>query len=200
MPRIRLQLSEVRAGALPPVCLVCGRVATLYVARSFSWRPASAAVLSLLMLCVCLPVAITLFVISRSQTRRVMVNVPLCNRHRHYWLWRAFWITVPLLILVAVVIALGILSITDLIPEGVYYLTFFSCIVMFAAWLAATWFITKGGVKAVEITDDDVTLEPVSTAFFDVVRYERTMKKAEGVPVWDEYDPYPRRAAWAAKK
>ena len=77
MPRIRLRLSEVRPGALPPVCLVCGRTAALYAAKTFSWRPTQAVLLSLLTFCLCWPVALALFIISRSQTQRMTVHTPL---------------------------------------------------------------------------------------------------------------------------
>jgi|SRR5579859_7859621 len=195
MPRIRLELSEVRAGALPPACLVCGRSAEVYFARTFSCRPPSTAALSLLLLCICWPIALTLFFVERAQAKQMTVHVPLCQRHRSYWLWRAFWITIPLLVMLAVVIALGALSLSNMIAENAYYLVLFSTIFLLMVWGVTAWILSRTGIRAVEITVDEITLEPVSTAFAEMVRDQRIAKKGETGPVWDDYDPYPRERA-----
>jgi hypothetical protein len=192
MPRIRLQLSEVRAGALPPVCLVCGRPATSYISKSFSWRPPSAIVLSFLIMCVCLPVALALYIFSRSQMKRMTVHVPLCDRHRNYWAWRAFGTVVPGLVLTGMAIAFAVFNQIKLVPEVLYFPVFLAIIVMFMIWLALVWFLNKKGVRAEEITDDEIILHSVSLEFHDMVRYERTNTKGPGTSIWDEYDPYPR--------
>src|SRR5262245_42049975 len=130
MPRIRLRLLEVRPGALPPVCLVCGRPAALYDVKTFSWHPGSSVFVSLLILCICFPVALALYIVSRSQTRRMTVHTPLCERHRYYWGWRHFWVIVPLLVLVAAVAVLATLTLTELIPERMYFALLLTSIVL----------------------------------------------------------------------
>src|SRR5260221_12686740 len=193
MPRIRWRLSEVRAGALPPVCVVCGRTASLYTPKTFSWRPASSPLLSLLLLCVCWPVAVVLFIVSRSQTRRMTVFTPLCDRHRLFWGWRHFWTIVPLLVLVAGVVALaGLMLLTEAMPLERYFALFLTIAVLFLVWAVSATYLNKTGVRADEITDDEITLCPVSSQFFDVVTLERNAKKAPAAALpWDEYDPYP---------
>ena len=192
MPRIRLQLSEVRSGALPPVCLVCGRTAALYAPKTFSWRPTTSPLLSLLVLCLCWPVALALFVVSRSQTHQMTVHTPLCERHRNYWGWRHFWMIVPLLVLVAAVAILATLTLSELIPHETYIALFVSTIVLLAVWAATAMYLNKTGVRAEEITDDEIILSPVSSEFFDLVGYERRARKGPNIPPWDAYDPYPR--------
>jgi hypothetical protein len=191
MPRIRLQLSEVRAGALPPVCVVCGRTAALYAPKVFSWRPSYSLLLTLLVLCLCWPAAVVVFIVNRSQTRRMTVYTPLCERHRLYWGWRHFWTIVPLLVLVAGVAALAMLMLAEEIPLDRYFSLFLVAVVLFAVWAASAAYLNKTGVRADEITDDEITLVPVSSAFFDMVTSERAAKKAPTTVPWEEYDPYP---------
>jgi len=195
MPRIRLRLSEVRPGALPPVCLVCGRTAALYAPKTFSWHPGSSALVSLLVLCLCWPVAVALFIISRSQTRRMTVHTPLCERHRYYWGWRHFWMIIPLLVLVAAVAVLATLTLSEMIPPGMYYALFLSTLALLGLWAVTATYLNKSGVRANEITDDEIILNSVSSEFFDLVAYERGAKKGPNIPPWDEYDPYPRTDA-----
>src|SRR5207244_4719662 len=156
---------------LPPVCVVCGRTAALYTAKTFSWRPTQAVLISLLTLCLCWPVALALFIVSRSQTRRMTVHTPLCERHRNYWGWRHFWMIVPLLVLVAVVAILATLTLSELMPPDMYYALFVSTVVLLALWSATATYLNRSGVRGDEITDDEITLSPVSSEFFDRVWY-----------------------------
>jgi len=149
-------------------------------------------VISLLSLFLCPPVAIILFVISRSQVKRMTIHAPLCERHRHYWAWRTFWITVPLLVLVAVVIALVALLLSEMIADNAYYLVLLATIFLLMVWAATAWYLSHSGIRAVEITDYDITLDPVSNAFAELVRDDRIAKKGQAGPDWEAYDPYPR--------
>src|SRR5262245_36420107 len=98
MTRIRLRLSEVRPGALPPVCMVCGRASAAHVPKTFSWRPPWMSIAARMALFICLPIGMVLMLVGYVQTERVTVDGPMCERHRQYWVWRAFWIYVPLLV------------------------------------------------------------------------------------------------------
>src|SRR5262249_46492668 len=158
MPRIRLRLSETRPGTLPPVGIVCGRTATLYVPKTFSWRPNTSPLLSLLVLCLCWPVALALFIVSRSQTRHMTIHTPLCERHRNYWGLRHFWLIVPLLVLVAAVALLAVLTLSELIPHEVYITLFASTIILLALWAAMAMYLNRIGVRADEITDEEIIL------------------------------------------
>ena len=57
-----------------------------------------------------------------------------------------------------------------------------------AIWVVVIVFIWRAVIHAEEITEDSITLAPVSSAFIDALQYERTgvLRDSE-----DDYDPYP---------
>ena len=87
-----------------------------------------------------------------------------------------------------------------MIPPPIYYALFLSTVVLLALWAVTATYLNRTGVRADEITDDEIILSPVSSEFFDLVGYERSAKTGPNVPPWDEYDPYPRADAAAGQK
>src|SRR5437660_11736174 len=75
---------EATQGQLPRVCMRCGAPATLVKAKTFSWQPGWLLLLILLGV-----VGLVLFlVLSLTLSKRMRVQVPLCERHRHHWAMR----------------------------------------------------------------------------------------------------------------
>jgi hypothetical protein len=188
MTRIRLYAAETRPGGLPPLCLVCGRQAVAHVSRTFSWRPPDISLGFWFSVFVCPPVGLVVFVIGLIRTRRMTVESPVCERHRHYWAWRGFWVAVPILVLAAAVIALGVVALTDKMDEEVFGFLFAGAIGLLVVWAVTVAVLQRTGVRVVRITDEDITLEPVSAEFAAAVRAERQGVRREP---GEEYDPYP---------
>src|SRR5262249_42992882 len=90
MARVRLYYEETRAKALPALCMKCGEPATTHVRRTFSWYPQWVFVLVLVAIPVYVIVALIL-------TKRMAVEVPLCDRHRGHWWKRQLIMYLPLL-------------------------------------------------------------------------------------------------------
>lgn len=72
---------EAEHGLLPAVCMRCGAPSSQRVRRQFSWYPRWIAVLVLINLLVFAIVALVM-------TKRVTLEVPMCDRHRNHWLKR----------------------------------------------------------------------------------------------------------------
>src|SRR5271165_3909537 len=92
MAKVRLGRYEVDEYELPAVCAKCGRDAVVSPARRFSSSPRWLAVLVLVAICgsvifigffvIGLPLYVILGLVL---TRRMVVPLPLCERHRNYW-------------------------------------------------------------------------------------------------------------------
>src|SRR3954465_15769001 len=80
MAILRLWSGDREDAPLPGVCMRGGFPATIYKHKTFSWFPSWIYVLLLLGL---LPFAVVALVL----TRRKRLAVPLCDAHRHHWLW-----------------------------------------------------------------------------------------------------------------
>jgi len=199
MARVRLPRTSLERSELPPVCVICGRAAVANVRKTFNWRPrwlfaASFVRVLLFFTIVAVPF---LFIISEAQKRRATVDLPMCQRHRRYWVWRGFWVLAPLLVLVVSSLSIGILVLLQVIPfiglDGVVA----SLVLIFVMWAVAAFIAEHSGLRAVEITKDDLILAGAHLVFADLMRggrhaWETTEHQDNG---WEEYDPYPRKPA-----
>ena len=97
MASVRLSRYEATRGHLPRVCMRCGAPATLVKPKTFSWQPGWVFLFILLGL-----VGLVLFlVLSLTLSKRMRVQVPLCERHRHHWAIRNGLILGGLVLLLA---------------------------------------------------------------------------------------------------
>lgn len=192
MPRVRLLQTETRPAGQPPLCLVCGRPAATHVARQFSWRPPWLTY-SLWPAVFCFfPAALIIFAIGYARTRRATVETPLCASHRYYWSWRGFWLYVPLLALLGGVVAFAGLFLLQKLNDDFFGWVFLALVVGLVSWAAFALLLSRSTIRAVEITDTDITLEPVHADYSAALRRERGEQKRTPVSAWDDYDPYPR--------
>jgi hypothetical protein len=169
---------------LPAVCLRCGRAADLTRGRTFSWHPPWIDWFLVLGLILFWPLLIVGIVLAAVQTKRMDVEVPLCQAHRNHGLWRAWFIYGGL----AVVVALGAGAFAFLMAvrpgdEAAQTAAGWACagtgLVGFV-WLIAAAFVQKGAVSPAEITDRDISLSRVSPAFKEAIQRERDQEDAFG--------------------
>ena len=159
MADVRLRLREVD-GYLPQVCMCCGEPASDTKTRTMSWCPPWVGILILAGL---LPWAIVVAIL----TRRVTVQVPLCEQHQSHWLnrnlliWGSFFLF-GLLGLGGIVLGL------NLPRQEQDAVMPFICIgsgVMLLAWVIILVICQQTAIRPKEITDDDITLTGVCGAF-----------------------------------
>ena len=194
MARVRLLLSETRAAAMPPACIICGRPMAAHVTKMFIWRPKWAS-LGCIAFFFCLPLALILLTIDWLYHRRMTVDCPMCERHRHYWARRGFWLYGPLSVLAIATTTFAALVLTEVIPGQAFVCTFVSGGALFLLWALSAILIQRNSLRAVEITADDITLEPVHSTFVEMLRLSRFDVKARPDLGWEDYDPYPRAPA-----
>jgi len=192
MPRVRLLKTETRPAAQPPLCLICGRPATCHVSKQFSWRPPWLTYSFWSAVLCFFPAAVVILALGFAQTRRATVETPLCARHRGYWNWRGVWLYVPLFALLAVVLGFAVLFMLQKLNDDFFGWIFFGSFIAFLGWAIFALILSRTTTRAVEITDADITLEPVSREYVDALRHERHEQRRAPVLAWDDYDPYPR--------
>jgi hypothetical protein len=188
MALVRLDRYEVERNRLPEVCMRCGAAATLMKDRTFSWHPPWVDWFIILGLVLFWPLLIVGIILSSSMTKRMRVTVPLCEGHKNHWLWRKWFIYGGLL----GVACLGFGAMAFLISTGpqdpdLQTLAGWTCAgsaLVGLIWLIAAAIVEKGGIRASEITDEQISLIRVSPAFVEALGRERDEE--------DEYDR-PRR-------
>jgi hypothetical protein len=172
MAQVRLGRFEAEEGDLPAVCLRCGAPSTLVKSRTFSWAPPWVIVLILAGLLPYILVSVIL-------TKRMRVQAPLCEQHRNYWVWRA-WFAYGGLAAFAVagglwVFLIGALHQPNKHDSSMNHLfALFSCfgMIVFAIWLVALVIVQNSAIRPSEITDRSITLMKVSDRFAQAVHEE----------------------------
>jgi hypothetical protein len=80
MALLEVSRQHAESGALPPVCLRCGKPAITVKYRTFTRYPWQTSALALLR------------IRYEPALHRIRAGIPLCADHRHYWLWTdALW-------------------------------------------------------------------------------------------------------------
>jgi len=160
MAVVELRRRELRPGALPKVCMICGRSATTIRRKKFSWHPPWVIVLALLGL-------FPYFIVALALTKSNSVDVPMCHRHRRYWGTRF------LLFFASFVLMLVLCTLTSFLAnyasESKYRpLTGFICLGALGwifVWFFTVFAIQHVSLRPVEITDKSVTLKNVCDEF-----------------------------------
>ncbi len=199
MARVRISLQHLRRDDFPPVCAVCGRPADGNVRKTFLWRPRWLTAGSLLRALLLLSIVAWpfLFLINEARRRRATAELPMCHRHRRYWIWRGFWVLAPLLVLVVSSLSIGILALLQIIPILGMAQIIVSLVLIFLAWAVAAFIAEHTGLRAAEINKDELVLTGASQVFADLMQkgrraWETTEYRDES---WEDYDPYPRSKA-----
>jgi hypothetical protein len=167
MPAIWLDRDERRD--LPPVCMVCGVEATTTTRQTFRWHPPWVIVLILVSIPIWVIVALIL-------TKTMTVHAPVCEEHRGYWRRRKLIAWLPVLsgvtlFGVGAAVMIGAGNDPRLQDIGLYVML--GGALWFFVTLIAAAIVLRGGVRATEITDDEVRLAGVHPEFVDALRDRR---------------------------
>jgi hypothetical protein len=180
---------------MPPVCIFCGRPVATFVSKQFIVRPKWASI-GFFLLAITLIPALVVLIVGAIRTRRMTVDCPVCERHRNYWGWRGFWVYAPIMVLALSTVVLAVLAVNERISNRVFAFFFLGLAFLLLLWALAASIIQRTSLKAIEITDDDITLDRVHAKFLDQVRTGRAQSKVRsGLEGWEDYDPYPRGPA-----
>lgn len=192
MAKLRLKKRDTKAARLPPVCMVCGNECTKARKTTFSWTPMWVHVLILAGL---LPYVI----IHSILTKRMSVEVPLCTSDRRYFGMRTLMSFLTIfgaiglggLIFVAIIALAG-----DPGEAGAGLICGFPLLVLAVAIITMIA-IRFTMIRAVQITDDEITLTWVHEGFVEAVdemREQRNRARRQEIEE-DEFDadPPPRR-------
>jgi hypothetical protein len=157
MATIRLGRYELEEYGLPRVCMCCGARATTFKRRKFSWYPPWA--------------FFALGAIGAMMfSKTVMVDVPLCEKHRSHWNLRTAFALVGIAAFVVLFFA-GIAVASQ--DEDLAPFVFIPLGVLFLAWLIAAIILSSSAIRPTEITDKSVTLRGVSEDFIEALNEAR---------------------------
>ncbi len=165
MASVHIHRSEAKGGHLPLVCAKCGDPAETTVRKKFSWAPSWVLFLLLVGL---LPWLIATMI----ATKRMTVEVPLCERHKNHWSWRSW--TVLLTLFGGVILCIAVpVSIDALSPkvkdDTLLTMQWAIPVAIGFTWLIAAALISTSAIQAGEITEAEIKLTNVCAAFRDAV-------------------------------
>jgi hypothetical protein len=171
MPSVRLGRYELEAYPLPPVCMICGAEASLFLPKTFYSR-----ILWLYPVILLGPFGALVFLLGLAVLRRrVRFPVPLCARHRHYWRVRNL-ATYGALSAVFVMTFGGVILLLVVARTFTGRFLDFYCsghAAFLLIWLIGLWIIDKTTLRVIEITARGIYLGGVSRNFVRAVRRDR---------------------------
>jgi hypothetical protein len=174
MATVQLSRREAEDDDLPDVCMKCGAPATTRISRAFAWYPEWVWITILAGLLIFVILALVL-------TKRMRVEVPLCDEHKKHWFNRnlAIWGTFGILALLMVIgigIAVAAADPSDRDGNPVFGVICIGSLVCLIPWLTVVAIAHYSMIRPSEITDRSIRLTKVSDEFVDAVedyRYER---------------------------
>lgn len=162
-------------GVLPPVCTRCGADADRTVKKTFSWYPPW---VNILFVAGLLPWLIVMLIL----TKRMTVYAPMCDRHRGHWWTRALLANgLALLGIVALVslMILGFILADNNRGQGDEFALYgmIAGVALFIPLIIVAVVVSKGTIRATEITDEEIQLTGVAIEFEDAVEDERDARR-----------------------
>lgn len=171
MASLRLLDVETKPDGLPMVCMACGRPAEVRVRRRFSWHPPW--VIGLVVFCI-LPYAVLAYLLTRTKA----VDVPLCGRHRGYWVVRSIAVVGGLFAVIGFAVCGGLLAANAPPYSGDWSgLVCLGTVLAFVAWVVFASVIQYAALRPAQIDDTTITLVNVSEGFVDAVFAERKARQ-----------------------
>ena len=150
MAELRLKGSQTRADRLPEVCMACGQPSATHKNKNFAWYPKWTLLLIF--------VHVLVFAIVASLlTKRMRVDVPLCDKHSGYFWKRLVLILLSCLLLALIGLGGGIL-VADQFGNDAAGIVCLGASVLFLLWLVMVVVIQQTMIRAKEITDRSITL------------------------------------------
>src|SRR5262249_26175320 len=185
MAKLFLYREDTTRDALPELCMKCGQPAVDHIRRPFSWYPPWVG----LTILIAWPVTLVLILVL---TKKMTVDVPVCERHRGYWWKRQLLMFLPMLVF----LFLGILLAVAFDQMGEKDLVGLAClafVLIGVVWLFVAAAIQTMMIRPTEITDDSITLKNVDESFVQAFEHrERRRRRRDRDDDDDEYDPHPR--------
>jgi hypothetical protein len=169
MAEVRLSVHEAD-GKLPAVCMCCGQPATTTVTRKMQWHPGWVYIFLVFGLAGLLGLLIYA-VVANIMTRRVVVQVPLCDDHKGHWFKRA-------MLMWGSFFLFGVAGVAALVFAGSLEKQLSDQVMPFAcglsglgllAWLVIVIVCKITEIRPNEITDSEVLLKGVSEKFVEAV-------------------------------
>lgn len=186
MANIQLHESETYRERLPDMCMACGEPAVDHIRRNFSWCPPWVGVLLL-------AGALPYIIVASITTKRMLVEVPVCDRHRGYFWKRNLLMWLPLLLIGVGGIGLAVAA--EQVQRDASGIVCGLTALLFIAWLIAAVVIQSFMIKPTEITERSITLKCVHERFADAVRDVQDDRDARRRRRFEDedYDERPRR-------
>jgi hypothetical protein len=162
MAELRLKESQTTGDRMPMVCMVCSEPAVKHYRKNFSWVPGW---VHICILAGVLPWAIIVAIL----TKRMWVDVPVCEQHRGYFWKRTAAGILSFLLLAAVSIGAAVLLDEMGAKDAVGYVCLGSG-VLFIGWVITLFVIQTKTLRPKEITDRAITLACVHEGFVSALR------------------------------
>jgi hypothetical protein len=158
---------------LPPVCMKCGAKAESHQTTCFSWAPQWIGwilALTIFVGLIFLPIAI---IVRLVMTKRMWVDVPLCERHQNPWLLSrlTMWggLAVQVLMVVLTIVLFAMQPGKPASPEPLSIIAFMATLFYFPVWAVVASIIAQRTIHASLIKRDTIRLVSVSRAFAEAV-------------------------------
>jgi hypothetical protein len=166
MADVTLGILEAEEGHLPPVCIRCGKPATVFRSIRLAWSPEW---MHLLLVGTFVPFVV-LALLSR---KRMRLNAPFCDAHRNYWRNRRLMTTVAFVIpfsgLGMLFLAFGNAGLPSRLQSPFVW-----------AWgLSVAWLLLFTGLRLItlrasRIDEDSIELVGAASEFVERLAAERT--------------------------
>src|SRR5262249_52687578 len=128
-------------------------------------------------------------------TKKMTVEVPICDRHRGYWWKRILLMVLPLFLLLAV--GLGLFALMEEVEKGSGGLACIASGGLLFVWIIVFAIVQNRMIRPAEITDQEITLncvhEDFVVAFEQRGRRSRRPRRRDYDDDDDDFEPYPRR-------
>jgi hypothetical protein len=157
MAELRLKGSQTTGDRLPMVCMVCGQPAVAHKSKNFAWYPKWTVLLIFVHV-------IVFAIVASILTKRMRVDVPLCENHRGYFWKRTVLILLSFLFLTVLAIGGGIV-VADQFPNDAGGIICIGVSGLFLVWLILAIIVGQTMIRPREITERSITLIGVCDDF-----------------------------------
>jgi hypothetical protein len=181
MAELRLKASQTQADRLPQICMACGQPAVKHVRRNFSWCPPW---IHICIIAGVLPWAIIVAIL----TKRMWVDVPVCEKHRGYFWKRLLLMILPIVLLLGLSVGIAYL-LSEMGEKDSAGLVCLGFGIALLAWIIVIGVIQFTMIRAKDITDRTITLVRIHNDF--VTAFEKMQPRDDFDDEFD--DDYPRR-------
>jgi hypothetical protein len=169
MANVRLFFDEIEADALPRACLRCGKPATVFKEKTFSWGPGWVMALLAVGAIASGPLFVVALVLIPVLLRRKRFRVPLCEAHRNPWRGLQavlFGGLATLALLIFATVVLWAVGRAQRPPDtGLAGWSCLGAFVFFIVWLFPAAVVQTRVIRAIEITSNSIMLTNVGRAF-----------------------------------